>query len=78
LNGKRNRAAFGVLGGTRVGAADMLGEPHPGLRQRQPQRLVIIVVGTPCHRDALLCTFSMILHGPHRTIPELYARHASI
>lgn len=51
----------------RLGARDMLGQPHPRLRQRQPKHLVVIVFGQSRHRDAFFRATAVVQHGPHST-----------
>ncbi len=47
----------------------MLGQPNPRLRQCQPHGFVLPVLRDLCHGDTLFRTLSMILRGPHRTLP---------
>ena len=54
-----------------AGTCDVLGEPHPGLCQRQPKGLVVRVLGSLRHDHAVFRPPSMILSGPHSTYPDL-------
>jgi len=53
----------------RGAAFDMFGQTHPRLRQRKPQRLVLIVSRPLRHGDTFLGVAAMIERRPHDTPP---------
>jgi hypothetical protein len=64
-----------VVSGDVPGTGDVLGEPHPRLRQCQPKRLVVLVIGGAGHgyaffRKPPMVTTPMILNDPHHAIPD--------
>jgi hypothetical protein len=65
-------AGFGRLGAGDFGyLSNMLGQPHPRLRQGQPQHLVAFGVRLPRHHHAFFRVFAMILNRPHDTTLQL-------
>jgi hypothetical protein len=48
---------------------DVLGEPHPGLGQGEPQRLVPVAIGSARHRYALLGMPPVMVVSPHFKSP---------
>jgi hypothetical protein len=64
-----------VVGGNIAGTGDMLCESHPRLRQCQPKRLIVLVIGGAGHSHAYfsmppMVSASMFLNDPHREIPD--------
>jgi hypothetical protein len=57
------------------GARDVVGEPHPRLRQGQPKRFVVLVIRSAGHghtffRVPPMVAASMFLNDPHFEIPD--------
>jgi hypothetical protein len=50
-------------------ALNVLGQANPGLGERQPQRLVLIVRGALRHRDTFFGVAAVIERRPHDTPP---------
>ena len=73
----KNIIAVGCVKLRSPGASHMLGQPHPRLRQCQPQGFVLLVARSLRHGDTFFRTLSMILRGPHRTLPDR-TRHQQI
>jgi hypothetical protein len=69
VNGENVFAVSGVEFRT-PSARNVLGQPHPRLRQCQPKRFVLLVASSLGHGDTFFRALSMILSGPHRTIPD--------
>jgi hypothetical protein len=68
-----------IIGRDARDVGDVVGEPHPRLRQRQPKHFIALVVGGAGHRYAFLgmspmVSASMILNNLHHKNPRL-TRH---
>jgi hypothetical protein len=50
-------------------AFNMLGQAYPGLGERQPQRLVLIIFGALRHRDTFFGVAAVIERRPHDNPP---------
>src|SRR5579885_409619 len=49
---------------------NMLRQFHPRLGEREPQRLIVVVLGLSRHCNALFGATAVIQSGPHRKLPD--------
>jgi hypothetical protein len=64
-----------IIGRDARGAGDVLGEPHPRLRQGQPKHFIALVIRGAGHCHAFfgmspMVSASMILNNPHHEVPD--------
>jgi hypothetical protein len=57
------------------GAGDVVGEPHPRLRQGQPKHFIALVIRSAGHCHAFfgmlpMVSASTILNDPHHQVPD--------
>jgi hypothetical protein len=74
-SGRLRRRVRLIVSGHTTGTGDVLGEPHPRLRQGQPKRLIVLVIRGAGHGHAFfrkppMVPTSMILNDSHHAIPD--------